>query len=419
MPGRVGWALPPPYAVSAVFALNGALFGNWVARVPDAADRTHSSPAALGLALLGIAAGAITAMPLTGRLCARVDGRYVTTVAATLNCLALPLLALPRSPLVLAAALAGYGAATGATDVSVNTSAVAAVRRAGRPLMPFFHAAFSAGGMAGAAAGGLAAPRLGMIVQFALAAAAGLVIVAVAAPGLPADPPARPARPARPAQPAAELAVSAARRARHWDSTLLTLGGLAFCAAVGEGAVGDWSALFLRRILHTGPSLAAAGFTAFSVAMVTGRLAGTAVLERLGPASTLAGGFGLATVGAVAVVTAPVPALALVGFAAIGAGLATGFPIALNAAGDHSSGSGPAIGLVSTIGYTGFLAGPPLIGLAADATDLRVGLSLVGVAAASGLTLAAAGRRMLLDSDPSRKTTPAQRVRSGGRPPVR
>ncbi len=399
------------FAVGAVFALNGALLGNWVVRVPDAAHRTHASPGALGLALLGIAGGAVIALPLTGRLCARVDSRYVTTVAITFNCLALPLLALPRSPLALGVALACYGASTGASDVAMNTNAVAVVRLVGRPLMPVFHGAFSAGGMGGAAVGGLAASRLSMGTHFTLAAAAGLVVVALAALALAADPPDRTA-PSGPA-PAAD---PDARRPRRLDATILTLGALAFCAAVGEGAVGDWSALFLRDVLHTGPSLAAAGFTAFSVTMVAGRLGGTAVLERLGPARTLAGGFGLATLGVVGVVTAPGPALALAGFAAIGAGLAGGFPIALNAAGAHSSGSGPAIGLVSTVGYTGFLAGPPLIGLLADAADLRVGLSLVGLGTLVGLTVALARRRLLQEADPSRSPADAARVRLRGRP---
>lgn len=385
-------------AVAAVFALNGAIFGNWVARVPDAADRTHAHSGVLGLALLCIAGGAIAAMPVTGRLCGRLGSRRVVGVAAMANCLSLPPLGLAGTPLALAGALAVYGVSAGATDVAMNTNAVAAIRRAGRPLMPVFHGAFSLGGMLGAAAGGLAADHLGMPAHFLLAAAAGLVLLAIVYPRLPADQPAGGGPPA----------PGRRRRRARPDAALAVLGAVAFAVAFGEGAVGDWSALFLRDDLHTGAGLAAAGFTAFSVTMAAARFAGSAVLSRVGPATALAAGCGLAATGTLAVVTAATPIVALAGFAAIGAGLAYGFPIALAAAGAHHSGSGPAIGAVSTIGYTGFLAGPPLIGFAAQWAGLRIGLGLVAVAAAAGLALAVTRRRLLTEADPSRPSRPAR-----------
>ncbi|MDQ6875776.1 MAG: MFS transporter, partial [Actinomycetota bacterium] len=262
--------------------------------------------------------------------------------------------------------------------------------RAGRPLMPVFHGAFSLGGMLGAASGGLAAGHLTMPAHFLLAAATGLVVLAIVYPRLPADPPA----------PADSSPPGRRRRRARPDTAIAVLGAVAFAVALGEGAVGDWSALFLRDDLHTGAGVAAAGFTAFSVTMAAARFAGSAVLSRVGPATALAAGCGLAATGTLVVITAAEPTVALVGFAAIGAGLAYGFPIALAAAGAHHSGSGPAIGAVSTIGYTGFLAGPPLIGFAAQWAGLRVGLGLVGVAAAAGLALALTRRRLLTEADP-------------------
>ena len=383
---RRGW-----WAVGAVFALNGAIFGSWVARVPDAADRTGSSPGILGLALLCLAKGAVVAMPLTGRLCSRLDSRYVVAAAAVTNCLSLPLLALARSPLELAAGLAIYGATTGATDVAMNTNAVAAIRRAARPLMPMFHGAFSAGGMLGAATGGLAADRIGMTPHFTMVALTGLTVVALVYRWLTADPPAHEA-----------VSTETRPRIHRFDATIVILGLVAFCCAVGEGAMGDWSALFMRDVLDTGAGAAAAGFTVFSLAMTISRFAGPAVLGRYGPATTLIGGCALAAAGGLAVTVAPTPAVALAGFLAVGIGLAGGFPIALNAAGAHTSGSGPAIGLVSTIGYTGFLAGPPAIGFVADWAGLRVGLSLVAVVAVFGLFLGVWQRRLLSVADPSR-----------------
>lgn len=395
-------------AVGAVFALNGAIFGCWVARVPDAAEQTGSSPGVLGIALLCIAIGAVVAMPLTGRLCARLDSRYVVSAAATTNCLSLPLLALANSPLELAAGLAVYGATSGATDVSMNTNAVAAVRRAGRPLMPMFHGGFSAGGMLGAATGGLAADRIGMWPHFAGAAVLGLAVVVAAYHWLPSDPPV-----------AKAAGAPTGTRVRRLDATIVILGTVAFCCAVGEGAMGDWSALFMRDVLDTGAGEAAAGYTVFSLAMTASRFAGSAVLSRYGPANTLIAGCALATVGTLTVTAAPHPAVALVGFLLVGVGLAGGFPIALNAAGAHASGSGPAIGVVSTIGYTGFLAGPPAIGFVAEWAGLRVGLSLVAVAAAVGLLLGIARRRLLGESDPGRALPVELSAAGGGARPQR
>ncbi len=387
------------YAVGTIFALNGALYGTWFARVPDAADRTHSSPGVLGLTLLSIALGAIVSMPFAGRLCARIDSRYIVITAAALNCLSLPLLAVATSPLTLALALALYGVGAGSTDVSMNTNAVAAIRRAGRPLMPLFHGAFSVGGMIGAATGGLAAAHVGLGRHFMVGAVIGLAILGLAARWLPPDPPvSKAAMPADQPQ---------APRIRRFDGTIAVLGAVAFCSAVGEGAMGDWSALFMRNVLDTTAGLAAAGYAAFSLTMAAGRFAGTAVLLRLGPARTLISGCALATVGVLAVVLAPMPAVALVGFATVGAGLAYGFPIALNAAGAHPSGSGPAIGLVSTIGYAGFVAGPPVIGLVAQWADLRVGLGVVAVASVAGLLLAVTHRQLLQEADPSRTAVTA------------
>ncbi|MGB9377888.1 MAG: MFS transporter [Mycobacteriales bacterium] len=388
------------WGVAAVFTLNGAILGSWVARVPDAASQTGSSPGVLGLALLGIAGGAIVAMPVTGRICARLNTRHVVTTAAATNVLSLPLIALAHTPVQLAGALIVYGATTGATDVAMNTNAMAAVRLAARPLLPVFHGAFSAGGMVGAAVGGLAADRAGMRPHFLAAAAIGLVVVAMAYRWLPTDPP------------TTHPADAPGTAPRRFDATIAILGAIAFCSALGEGAMSDWSALFMRDVLDTGAGTAAAGFTAFSLAMTISRFAGTAVLGRYGPASTLVGGCSLAAAGALVVVLSPAPAVALVGFFAVGAGLAGGFPIALNAAGAHASGSGPAIGVVTTIGYTGFLAGPPAIGFVAQWTNLRIGLTLVAVAAGVSLVLAIAQRRLLTEADPSQgpPASPSARI---------
>jgi predicted MFS family arabinose efflux permease len=383
---RAEWA-----AVGAHFLLLGYAYGNWVARIPAVADATDAGPGALGAALLAITAGAAVSMPLVGRLCARRPTRSVVPVAGLLTALTLPLPALARSPWTLAAALAAFGMAQGALDVSMNANAVAAVRRAGRPLMPAFHGMFSVGGLVGAAIGGLAAAAgIGVLEHLTAAAAVSAVICLVAARWLPPDPAARPADPGRP-----HVRV-------RIDVLLIVLGAIGFCSALGEGAMADWSALFLHTVLRAGEGAAAAGYAAFSIAMAATRFGGAAVLARYDPGRVLTAGCALAAAGALATVLAPVAALAIVGFAAVGVGLSCAFPVLINAAGAHPLGSGPAISVVTTVGYTGFLAGPPLIGAIAQATGLRVGLAVVAVVAAAGAVMAARLREQLRRHDPSR-----------------
>lgn len=385
-------------AVSLFFGLNGGLFGTWVSRIPAAADRVQAGPGTLGLALLSIAAGALLAMPLSGRWCARWGSRPVTTVAGVANAVSVPLLALAGDPVVLGLLLAVYGVASGGLDVAMNTAAVAAVRRARRPLMPSFHGWWSVGGMGGAALGGLAAGTgLPLPTHFALAAAAALAATAWAARHLPPDPPQRPG-----SDPAGAPTTLPAVPPAWRDPALVALGAVCFVAALGEGAMADWSALFLRDVLGTTAAVAAGGYTAFSVAMAAGRFAGGSVLHWFGPARVLPAGLGLAALGTLAVTAAPHPAAALAGFVLAGAGLSAGFPVVLNAAGAHAGGSGPAIGLVATVGYTGFLAGPPLVGLVAESTGLRVGLGLVAPVLLGGLLLARAQRATLAEADPAR-----------------
>ncbi len=180
------------------------------------------------------------------------------------------------------------------------------------------------------------------------------------------------------------------------------LGAVAFCSALGEGAMADWSALYLRDVTGAGAGLAAAGYAAFSVAMAAGRFGGGRAIVRFDASRVLVAGCLVAAVGVLLAVAVPAAPAGVVGFAAVGLGLSCGFPITLNAAGGHAAGSGTAIGIVITIGYGGSLAGAPLIGGLASQVGLRFGLAAVGVAALIGAFLAARWADDLRRSDPSR-----------------
>jgi MFS family permease len=361
---------PRPYAaraaVTSIFFLNGVGAGAWFARIPAVQQGLNLSAGELGAALLAVAVGALIAMPLIGWAVSRMGSRPVVTCAvlAFAGALALPPLA-PSLPL-LAAALLLYGIGAGSLDVSMNSQGVVVERRYGSPIMSSLHAAFSFGGMAGAALGGLAASRnIGPTPQLAVMAAV------IAALGLGAT---RALLPASVDAGAADAGPAFARPSK----ALLGLGVIGFCALLSEGAMSDWSAVYLRQDLATGAGLAAAGYSVFSLTMALGRLAGDWLTARLGPVALTRGGGVLSAVGLGIALLVGHPAAALVGFACVGAGMATIFPLVLSAAGRAPQGAaGPAIAAVATMGYCGFLAGPPAIGFAASIATLAVGLGIV------------------------------------------
>jgi MFS family permease len=360
-----------------------------VARVPEVKDAIGAGTGALGLALLGLAVGSLLTMPMAGRWCDRFGSDRVVVVSAIGTAVALQGPAHVSSALALGLALAVYGAAFGTLDVAMNVQAVAVVRRLGRPVMPWFHAAFSVGGLIGALLGGAAASvGLTPAVHFSLVTVTATAVVLYARPRLLTAAPT-----------AGEDGVDArAPRSRHRRLLLAGLGALAAFAAIAEGGMADWSALFLRDVRDTGAGVAALGYAAFSIAMTIGRVGGERAISGLGPTRVLRLGGLVAAAGIVAAVVIPSPATAMLGFALVGVGFSCAFPLALTMAGESGPrGGGAEIAVVSVIGYLGFLVGPPLIGLLAEVAGLRSALLAIaaagaGLAALAGVVVAAADR---------------------------
>jgi len=365
------------------------MFASWAVRVPAVKQQTGTSSAALGLALLGLSAGAVATMLLAGALCRRFGSPRVTVLSCAVLSLTLPLPALSRSALALGLLLAAFGAAYGCLNVAMNSVAVDLVTALRRPVMPGFHAAWSFGGLAGAGLGGLLAPHLSPLRHLLLVALAGLLVSALAgrvlltlsgvlhdaASGAVASDTAS-ADPASGRDPAWRGTLRAGR-------TVGLFGLIALCAAYDEGAIGDWSALHLRQDIGASAGLAAAGYAAFALAEASGRLSGTALLERLGRTRVLILGGLTACAGMLLASLASYVWLALAGFAATGLGLANLFPAAIARAGRLAGSTG--VALTSLLGYSGFLLGPPAIGFLASRAGLRAGLttlSFLGLAAA-------------------------------------
>ncbi|SDH87981.1 Sugar phosphate permease [Actinokineospora alba] len=377
-------------AVLVVFALNGVIFGSWASRVPALATQVGAAEGTLGLALVGASIGMIFAASLTGRLAARYGARVLVAGSGVAACVVLPLLGLSPTIALLGLTLVLLGASVGTLDVAMNIAAVTVVRRTDRPLMPIFHAAFSFGGLLGAAGAALAAfaawPPLPHLAVVAVIVTVTLLAVARAVP----------------VELIPDVAPAAAARTPIRRPVLWLLAAVALCSAVAEGASADWSALFAVEYRGMHEASAAFVYGTFSVAMAITRLLGERAERRFGPERLLVGGALIAGGGLLLATTVHTTFAIFAGFALAGVGLAYAFPIALSLAGDagrraDGTGGEREIGFVTTIAYSGFLAGPPLIGGIAHVTDLAVALSLAGVVAAliapAALAAAAAGRR--------------------------
>ena len=380
-------------ALTGFFAVHGFIYANWAVRVPAVKEQTGASAGTLGLALLGMSAGAVTTMLIAGALCRRFGSRRLTVASCALLSITLLLPPLARSATALGLALLVFGAAYGCLNVAMNSVAVELVAALRRPVMPSFHAAWSLGGLAGASLGGLLAPHLSPLRHLFLIALAGLLVTAVAGiallPGISAGP-------APSAPPGASTPSAASAHHRRWHDALRTgrvvgiFGLIALCAAYGEGAIGDWGALHLRQDLAAGTSLSAAGYAAFALAEAAGRLSGSKLIERYGQARVLVAGGLIACAGMLAAALSPDIWLALAGFAATGLGLANMFPAAMARAGLLAGSGG--VALASTLGYTGFLLGPPAIGFLASEFGLPAGLTTVSFLALAAAIIA--GRSM-------------------------
>lgn len=360
---RTPWA-----AIAAVFILNGALFGIWASRVPAVAETYGLTHTRLGFLLLALAAGAVCSFPIAGKAIDRFGAVTVTRLIALAYPVTLILLPLSPNALMLGAALFLFGAAHGAMDVAMNGWGAEVERRSGRRMMSSFHAMFSFGAGMGALSGYLAVQvDMGLLAHFAIAS---LVICAVTLPF------------------ATIPWVSGTTQSRNTSvfafpsGTLLLVGIVAFCSSLGEGAMADWSAVYLRDVVLAQESTAALGYAAFSIAMVVIRLLGDTIATRLGAVQTARLGGGISFVGVTLAILVPSAPAVLAGFAMLGMGYAVIMPLAFGrAANDPDIPPGQAISSVATIGYGGMLLGPPIIGFVAGGTSLQVAFGVLAVLA--------------------------------------
>ncbi|MFC4051149.1 MFS transporter [Actinomadura syzygii] len=382
------------FAVTLAFAAHGTFGTAWVARIPQIKEHLGLSAGSMGVALLGAPVGVVIAVRFAGRIVARWGSRATTIGGGLAGAASLVPLGLAWNLPALIFALLLMGASLGLMDVAMNAQGVAVERGYGRPLMSGLHGSFSIGTLVAALVGsGMAQAGVPVALHMAGATAVLAVLIVVGCREL-LDPShdtldAAPVPDDRPdGRPSG---AAAAVRASRWP--LLMLGVIGLCSFVGEGAMADWSAVYLREDLGTGPGLAGLGFAGCAVAMTLGRLAGDRVVARFGPVPVLRAGSLFAALGLGLGLAAGHPAAAVCGFTVFGLGVAVVAPVTFSAAG-NVPGVPAATGIsrVTGVGYLGLLGGPPVIGFVAQGVGLAWALAVpVGLVGLIVLLAPAAG----------------------------
>jgi hypothetical protein len=361
--------MSPRAGITAVFFVNGALFATWASRIPALSDRVGATAGSLGLALLAPALGAVVAIPLIGRVLPGRSSRTFCRIAIAGLMAAILLPGTARSIPALAGALLAVGVTNSTLDLAMNAQGVSIERQLRRPILSSLHAAFSFGGFAGAGLGALAA-ALGIAPLPHLAAAALLFGI----PGLIATR----------TLPERDVDTDAHAPAMNWRRVpprLALLGAACFFCFMAEGGASDWSAKLVRQDLAGSAALGAIAYAVFSITMGVGRLMADRLWAHWGPTGLLRRCGALAALGFGAGLAVGTSFGAIAGLAALGLGLAGVAPTLFRAGADQPGlSTAPALAAVSSLGYLGFLIGPPLIGGVAQLTSLRLACSLLALA---------------------------------------
>ncbi|MFD2081959.1 Sugar phosphate permease [Actinopolymorpha cephalotaxi] len=388
---------PPPevrrarLAVAVTFLVHAAVFATWAPRIPSIKQALHLDNGALGIALGGLAVGLLVGTRLTGRMERAGRTGLAMRILVPVQAVALVGPAFATDLVTLTAALAVLGLIGGMLDVAMNAHAVAVERLYGRPIMSGFHGLWSLGSMAGSAIAALVA-REGVDVRVHFIVA-GVVCAVASAPFL--------ARLLRPEQEAAvtghHVEVPGGRRPPVRVVVVVMMAAMGFGSFLGEGAIADWSAVYLNESLGASVGLAALGLSVFSGAMTASRLIADRVGAKYGPVVVARAGAALGALGYVIFLLAPGPAVALVGFAVAGFGIGPAVPVVFSAAGNTGTKNRVSVlGPVVSAGYLGAVLGPVAIGAVAHRVGLEwalvIPLAFVAlIFVAAGLLRGAAG----------------------------
>jgi MFS family permease len=356
-------------AVSTFFFVNGFLYANWTARLPELQRFFGLNNAQLGTVLFCIALGSMVSMPFAGWLGSRFGSDKILKIVAILFCLSIPMVAISQNEWIIRLCFFFLGAASGSMDVTMNGQAVLVERLWGKIIFSSFHAIFSIGMALGAAAGGIFSSfEVRLQAHLFVIGLLGILPILWASKQLIKDQKHEP-----------ETLKSNVKTDNFLAfKTILPFGILAFCCMTGEGAMVDWSAIFMNTVVGQSEVISAWAFGIFGVSMTIGRIFGDFFTLKLGKQKLMLIDALLAIVGLAMALTFVSVWGTFVGFFLVGLGLSTIVPIVFSSAGNLKNISPSAgISMATSIGYTGFFIGPPAIGFLAETFGLRVGLGFV------------------------------------------
>jgi len=355
-------------AVKIAFFINGFIHANWVSRLPRIQELYQADDGTISLVLLASSVGAVGAMPFTGWAIIKNGSRRITFIALLAYCLCVPLIPSLPSVVGLMILFLLMGVSTGILDVAMNAQAILVEQKYQKPIMTSFHALFSIGMTLGAWCGALFANfEFDLTAHFSTIVAISLLIAFAAAKNLIHD---RPDPSLNHEGPLFQLP----------NAALISIGIIAFCCMLGEGAMSDWTVNYMENITHSSETLAPIGLSAFAGAMTLGRIFGDRVRVTMSDKKMIVAGGLLSTIGMGIAILITHPVVAIAGFFLVGLGLSTIVPIAYSIAGNTKNlPSGVGLAMVTTVGYSGFLFGPPIIGFIAKWQDLRIALCVVGI----------------------------------------
>lgn len=349
-------------ATNVLFFMCGISFASWASRIPDVKEFLKLSDAALGSVLFAMPIGSLTALPIAGIIIGKFGSRKITLFAIFIFLLALPLLGFAKTPISLAVALFIFGFGTDMLNISMNVQAVNVEKIQNRSIMSSFHAIFSVGFMIGAALGGLIAKQgIDTFNHLTTIAIIDVIMAMIVYPFLVVQD---------------QKSDQASPLFALPDKSLMLLGIIAFCGMLSEGAMADWSVLYYKQVLNNPQGFTTAGFTAFSVMMVFGRIFGDRIVQSIGLRKTLLINCLIVFAGMIIALSLQNPMAVIIGFGVTGLGLSTIVPLIYSEAGHSKTMSaGVALAAITTVGMAGFLIGPVMIGYLSEFSSLRIALS--------------------------------------------
>jgi MFS family permease len=353
-------------AASFFFFIAGLTFSTWASRIPAVQNKLHLSDAGLGGVLLALPAGLMISLPVSGWLVSKYGSRPTLVCGAILYPSILLLLALSSSVWQLVLSLFFFGIAGNLINIAMNTQAVGVESLYGRSVMASFHGLWSIAGFTGALTGTFFVSKdLSPFIHFACVGGVAVLLVLVSYKStIPHDMGSKTVQ---------KLFVKP-------DKKILLLGLISFCCMLCEGAMADWSGVYFKNIVKSPASLVTIGYVAFTGTMALGRFLGDSLVTRFGVKRILQLSGSLITTGLLIAVVFPFVTTATIGFLLVGFGVSSVVPIVYGLAGKSSSmPAGAALAAVSTIGFLGFLIGPPMIGFIAQVVSLRWSFTLIAI----------------------------------------